>query len=241
MNMRVVVAAAVAALLMVQAPISALANPDKQKEQARDGQSRYEVAPYSYLPLILSDEVRLRIALMVVMMQSWTYQLSMASGVDVTSQNRVSLGGLFGGVFAESYSAKDFVKSLEVGSVYRAGDDTIAVALKDDLRLEDYRIIVFNGDNQYDVRERPALQQIERERLAQFGVLTMVSAMLNHTLNPAGVRLLADLETTADGTELLPPQLHDLPQLRKALVGKVYRGSDNTLLVVIPPAIVLDK
>src|SRR5690606_752192 len=99
-----------------------------------------------------------------VMMQSWTYQLSMASGVDVTSQNRVSLGGLFGGVFAESYSAKDFVKSLEVGSVYRAGDDTIAVALKDDLRLEDYRIIVFNGDNQYDVRERPALQQIERER-----------------------------------------------------------------------------
>lgn len=238
---RRLIAATVAALLVVQGPMTALANPDKQNQQSRDGQSRYEVAPYNYLPLVLANEVRLRIALMVVMMQSWTYQLSMSPGVDATSQNRVGLGGLFGGILAETYSAENFVKSLEVGSVYRAGDDTIAVALKDDLHLEDYRVIVFNGDNQYDMRDRPAIRQIERERLAQFGVLTMVSAMLNHTLNPAGVRLLADLETTADGTELVPPQLHDLPQLRKALVGKVYMGSDNTLLVVIPPAIVLDK
>src|SRR3546814_9800320 len=71
------------------------------------------------------------------------------------------------------------------------------------------------GDNQYDMRDRPTIRQIERERLAQFGVLTMVSALLNHTLNPEGVRLLADLETTADGAELVPPLLHDLPQLRK--------------------------
>src|SRR3546814_15774014 len=88
---------------------------------------------------------------MVVMMQSWTYQLSMAAGVDATSQNRVGLGGLFGGIFAETYSADDFVKSLEVGSVYRAGDDPIAVALQDDLQLEDYRVIVFKGDNQSDM------------------------------------------------------------------------------------------
>src|SRR3546814_16045877 len=88
----------------------------------------------------------------------------MAAGVDATSQNRVSLGGLFGGIFAETYSADDFVKSLEVGSVYRAGDETIAVALKDDLHLEDYRVIVFNGDNQYDMRDRPTIRPIARER-----------------------------------------------------------------------------
>src|SRR3546814_8847224 len=91
------------------------------------------------------------------------------------------------------------------------------------------------------MRDRPTIRQIERERLAQFGVLTMVSALLNHTLNPEGVRLLADLETTADGAELVPPLLHDLPQLRKALVGKVYMDSDNTLLVVIPPAIEIGR
>src|SRR3546814_4227189 len=90
MMKRRLIAATVAALLVVQAPLSALANPDKQNQQSRDGQSRYEVAPYNYLPLVLANEVRLRVALMVVMMQSWTYQLSMAAGVDATSQNRVS-------------------------------------------------------------------------------------------------------------------------------------------------------
>src|SRR3546814_8873014 len=70
-------------LLVVQGPMTALANPDKQNQQSRDGQSRYEVAPYNYLPLVLANEVRLRIALMVVMMQSWTYQLSMAAGVEI--------------------------------------------------------------------------------------------------------------------------------------------------------------
>src|SRR3546814_15969500 len=89
------------------------------------------------------------------------------------------------------------------------------------------------------MRDRPTIRQIERERLAQFGVLAMVSALLNHTPYPEGVRLLADLEPTADGTELVPPLLHDLPQLRQPLGGKVYQGSETTLLWVIPQAIVL--
>lgn len=235
---RRIMAAALAAVLAAQVPLGALANPDQQHQQ-RDGQSRYEVAPYNYLPLMLANEARLRIAMMVVMMQSWTYQLMMAPGVDPTSQNRVGLGGLFGGIFAKTYTAEDFVKSLEVGTVYQAGGDTIAVALKDDLRLEDYRVIVFNGDYQYDVRDRPALRQVPRELLAEFGLLTMVQAMLSHTLDAEGVKTLAGLETADDGSLVAPP-LHDLPALRKLMIGKVYLASNNTLLVVIPPAIVLD-
>ena len=237
---RTLIAAVMAALVAVQGPATTLANPDQQNHQQRDGQSRYEVAPYNYLPLVLANQYRLRIAVMVLMMQSWTYQLMMAPGVEVTSQNRVGLGGLFGGVFAKTYSADDFLKSLEVGSVYQAGDDTIAVALKDDLRLEDYRIIVFNGDNQYDLRDRPAVRQIDRGRLAQFGLLTMVQSMLNHTLAPEGVRMVAGFETAADGTPIAP-QLHDLPVLRQLMIGKIYMGDNNTLLVVIPPTIVLDR
>lgn len=239
---RTVVAATVAALLVLQGPAAALANPDQQNNEQREGQSRYEVAPFNYLPLVLAHQMRLRIAMMVVMMQSWTYQLMMAPGVDPTSQNRVGLGGVFGGLFAKTYSAEDFLKSLEVGSVYQAGEDTIAVALKDDLRLEDYRVIVFNGDYQYDLRDRPVLRQIDRQRLAQFGLLTMVQALLNYSLNPEGVRVMAGLDPNApDPADLTPPQLHDLPALRKLMIGKVYIGSNNTLLVVIPPAIVLDK
>ena len=230
---------ALALVLALHLPAGVRANPDQKNEQ-RDGQSRYEVAPYNYLPLVLANQYRLRIAMMVIMMQSWTYSLLMQAGVEQVSQNRVGLGGLFGGIFAQTYSAENFVKSLEVGSVYRAGDDTIAVAMKDDLRLEDYRVIVFNGDYQYDISDRPTLRQIERARLAQFGMLTVVQSLLSHTLAPEGVWQVAGFDTAADGTPIAP-QLHDLPALRQLMIGKVYRGSNNTLLVVIPPAIVLDK
>ena len=236
------IAAIVAAILVVQGPAGALANPDQQRDQQRDGQSRYEIGPYNYLPLVLAANVRLRVAMMVFMMQNLTYNLLMAPGVEVTSQNRVGLGGLFGGIFAKTYSAEDFLKSLEVGSVYQAGDDSIAVALKGDLRLEDYRILVFNGDNQYDMRDRPAIRQIDRNLLAKFAAISMAAALLNHTLHPEGVKLMAEMNPTGDvSANLTPPDLSDLLLLRKLLIGKVYIGADNTLLVVIPPTIVLPE
>lgn len=237
---RGLVAAIVTAMLLAQAPSAVLANPDQQNNERRDGQSRYEVAPYNFLPLVLANQVRLRIAMMVIMMQSVTYNLLMAPGVEVTSQNRVGLGGLFGGIFAKTYSAEDFTKSLEVGTVYQAGDDTIAVALKDNLNLEDYRVIVFNGDNQYDLRDRPALRQIDRSLLAKLNVVSLAVAMLNHTLDPEGVALMSGLDADGDAATTLSPALqHDVPLLRKLLIGKVYIADNNTLLVVIPPAIVL--
>jgi hypothetical protein len=235
---RTLIAALVAALVAL--PVATLANPDQQNDQQRDGQSRYEVAPYNFLPLVLANQVRLRIAMMVIMMQSVTYNLLMAPGVEVTSQNRVGLGGLFGGIFAKTYSAEDFMKSLEVGTVYQAGDDTIAVALKDNLKLEDYRVIVFNGDNQYDLRDRPALRQIDRSLLAKLNVVSLAVAMLNHTLDPEGVALMSGLDADGDVAATLSPALqHDVPLLRKLLIGKVYIADNNTLLVVIPPTIVL--
>lgn len=230
---------ALALVLALQLPGGGRANPE-QKTNQRDGQSRYEVAPYNYLPLVLADQIRLRVAMMVVMMQSWTYTLMMQPGVEQISQNRVGLGGLFGGAFKKTYGAEDFLKSLEVGSVYRAGSDTIAVALKDDLRLEDYRVIVFNGNYQYDISDRPALRQIDRARLAELGAISLISAMLNHTLDAEGVKMVAGVEIAADGT-LVSAQFHDLPALRQLKVGTVYMGSNNTLLVVIPPAVVLDR
>ncbi len=229
----------VAVMLLAQVPSAALANPDQQSNERRDGQSRYEVAPYNYLPLVLAANVRLRVAMMVFMMQNLTYNLLTAQGVEVTSQNRVGLGGLFGGVFAKTYSADDFLKSLEVGSVYQAGDDTVAVALKGDLRLEDYRIIVFNGDNQYDLRDRPAIRQIDHSLLAKFSAISMAVALLNHTLHPEGVKLMAEMNPNGEfAADLTPTVQHDVPLLRKLLIGKVYVGADNTLLVVIPPTVV---
>lgn len=239
---RIIAAVALAAILSSQVPAGALANPEKDRSQQRDGQSRYEVVPLTYLPLVLQHQARMRVAMMVIMMQSLTYNLLMSPGVEAVNENRISVGGLLGGLFSQSYTTKDFLESLEVGSVYRAGDGSVAVALKEDMRLEDYRIIVFNGDYRYTVHDRPAIRQIDREVLGRLGALTMVTALLNHTLAPEAAQLMASLDPeSAELAGLEPPQLHDLPILRELLIGKVYIGDDNTLLVVIPPAIVLDK
>lgn len=233
------IAAFVAALLLAQMPAAAENNDNGNGDERRDGQSRYEVAPYSYLPLLLVTHERLRIAMIVMMMQNLTYNLLTAQGVDVTSQNRVGLGGLFGGIFAKTYSADDFVKSLEVGSVYRAGDDKIVVALKGERRLEDYRIIVFNGDNQYDPRARPALQQVAPATLAVLGTIPLVTRMLLHSITPQAAQLAADPEQDPQSlSDVGVDVMADIPRLRALLIGKVYIGSNNTLLVVIPPAIV---
>jgi hypothetical protein len=240
---RGIIAILVAALLAVQLPSAALATQqDSENEKQRDGHSRNEQAVMQILPLLLGNDVQLRLVMMVIMMQSLTYQLFMAPGVKVTSQNRVGLGGLFGGIFAKVYTAEDFLKRLEVGSVYRAEDGTAAIALKGDLRLEDYRVIVFNGENQYDITGRPELRQIHPRVLGQLGAISMITQILNQSLEPAGVKALAELgQSSGVSSDLAQQYLTDIPLLRQLLIGKVYIGADNTLLIVIPPAIVLDR
>lgn len=242
---RGVVAVLVAAMLALQVPSGAWAtqkgNESNQGDQ-RDGHSRNEQTALQVLPLLLTDNVHLRIAIMIIMMQNLSYQLLMAPGVNVTSQNRVNLGGLFGGLFAKTYSASDFLKQLEVGSVYLAGDDSAAIVLKGDMRLENYRVILFNGENQYDITGRPELRQVDPRVLGQLAALTMVGQLLTHTLNPQAFNAMAEMQHNGTASaELTPEQQTEIPLLRKHLIGKVYIGADNTLLIVIPPAIVLDR
>ena len=239
---RGVIVAVFAAMLSAQVPSVALANPDQNNSQQRDGHSRNEQTALQVLPLLLSNNAHLRLAMMVIMMQNLSYQLFMASGVNVTSQNRVNLGGLFGGLFAKTYSASDFLKQLEVGSVYLAGDDSAAIVLKGDMRLEDYRVILFNGENQYDITGRPELRQVDPRVLGQLAAITMMGQLLTYTLNPQAFNAMAEMQQNGTvAADLTPEQQTEIPLLRKRLIGKAYIGADNTLLIVIPPAIVLDR
>lgn len=240
---RGVIAVVVAALLAVQMPVAAGARDGgNDSNEQRDTQSRNEQTALQVLPLLLGNDASLRLIMMIIIMHNITYQLFMAPGVDVTSQNRVGLGGLFGGIFGKTYGASDFLKTLEVGSVYLAGKDRAAIVLKGDLRLEDYRVIVFNGENQYDITGAPELQQIDPQTLAQFGAIAMVTQLLNHTLNPQAFNAVADMQNGGTvSADLTPQQQTDIPLLRKHLIGKVYIGANNTLLIVIPPALVLDR
>jgi len=229
------------------APPAARANQDNEGEEGREGHSRYELAPLNYLPLVFAGAAQERIQRMVFILQTVSYLVEMQTGVDVTSQNRISLGGLFGGVFAKTYSAENFVKSLEVGTVYRAGNGLLAVAMAGNEVLQDHRVIVFNGDNQYDPRNLPTLQQIEPAQLQKLQGYSLMVELAQHTLMAPVMDVIAKLNNTAtvdlnSVAGLTPAQREtEIPALRQLIVGKVYRGPENTLLVVIPPAIVMDR
>jgi len=233
-------AALLATTLLATTPGAVQANPDQQQDR-RDGQSRHEIGPYSYLPLVLANARRLQIAAVVLMMQRATYVTLMSAGVDPTSANRVGLGGVpvLGGLFSKTYGPDDFTDDKDVGTVYFAGDDKLAVALQGDMKLEDYQIIVFNGEYQYDLRARPQLQQIPPERLAQLGAVTVVSQLLTRTITPEGMTLITGLKPDGNpGLEPGVPVLQDLPMLRRFFAGDVYRGDDKTLLIMVRPSIV---
>lgn len=242
---RAVIAAVLGAALVFQTAGGAWANPD-QSDEDRDTKSRYELAPLSYLPLVFAGAAQERIAKMYILMQQVSYLIEMTTGVKATSQNRVSLGGLFGGVFAKTYSAEDFVESLEVGTVYRAGNGLLAVAMEGDELLQDHKVIVFNGDYQYDPQALPTLQQIEPSQLAKLQAYSLMVELAAHTLDATLMTMIAGLNrvNAADltaNTTMTPAQETEIPLLRKLIVGKVYRGPDNTLLVVIPPSIVQNR
>ncbi len=244
---RSILAALLAVALVFQGAGGAWAtNKDKDQEEDRDGHSRYELAPLAYLPLVLAGAAQERIARMYIMMQQVSYLVEMTTGVKATSQNRVGLGGLFGGVFAKTYSAEDFLKSLEVGTVYRAGNGLLAVAMEGDEVLTDHKVIVFNGDYQYDPQSLPSLQQIEPAQLQKLQAYSLMVELAHHTLTAPLVNMIARMNHVSaeqlQGTPgLTPAHETEIPVLRKLIVGKVYRGPNNTLLVLIPPSIVQDR
>lgn len=249
MMKRFLTAVAVVALLAVQLPGGAWAtqNDNNNDGEDRDGHSRYEVAPLSYLPLALALSANEQILRMCIFMQTVSYMIEMSTGVKVTNQNRVNLGGLFGGLFATTYNAEYFLKSLEVGTVYYAGGDLLAVAMAGEEVLSDHRVIVFNGDYQYDPTALPTLQQIEPAQLQKLQTYSLMVELTRYTLGPEIMNMMAALGDVSaaqlnDMSNLTPAQREtEIPALRRLIVGKVYRGPNNTLLVVIPPAIVLDR
>jgi hypothetical protein len=247
---RCIIAAMAAALLAVQVPGGAWANErgkDHEQGDERDGQSRYELAPLNYLPLLLAASANERILRMCFLLQTVSYMVEMTTGVKATNQNRVNLGGLFGGLFADVYSSKHFLKSLEVGTVYNAGNGLLAVAMAGEEVLSDHRVIVFNGDYQYDPTSLPTLQQIAPAQLQKLQAYSLMSQLATYALGADVINMMASLGDVSaaqlnDMSSLTEAQRQtEIPALRQLIVGKVYRGPDNTLLVVIPPAIVLDR
>lgn len=243
------VAAILAATLLVLGPTGALATQKQQnREQSeqRDGHSRHEGKSLTYVPLVFDQRETMRVVSVVMVAQYLTYLSLMNWGVDVTSQDRVGLGGvpLLGGIFADVYDSDDFTEANDVGTVFHAGDDQLVVALKDNLKLEDYQVIIFNASNQYTVGRSPRIEQVPPEKLAALGVVPIMSQVLLHSAVPEALDLLGNLSADQEPDPALAQNLGvdmltHMPVLQRHVVGRAYRGPGNTLFLVVRPAIVM--
>lgn len=232
--------ALLAAVLVCQTSSGAWANPKGNDNDGRDTRSRNELAALGILPLVLANNAQLRVGLMVFMMQNLIYRWQLQQ-IKVINENRVSVGGLLGGLLPTAYGAEHFIKSLEIGSVYRAGDGEIAVAMKGERRLEDYEVLVFNGDYQYIPQGRATATYVDPQKLAALGAIPIMNRILLGQGSALDIALAAAPEDAQSFSDLGVDVLEQIPQIRELMIGKIYRTGENTLLVVIPPAIVQDR
>jgi hypothetical protein len=245
---RGMVAALLAAALLVQASGGVLATQkgNKDHEDDRDGQSRNESEYLNHVPLVLSNEDTLRLASIVILSQTLSYITLASLGVDVVSQDRIGLGGLgvISGLFDKTYNSDDFTAENDVGTVFRAGDDKLMIALKDDLKLADHQVIIFNTNKEFQVRGKPTIDQISPESLTTLGTISIINQLLLHTVAPEGMTLLGNLNVDPAADQRSAQNVGvdvatELPVLRDHVVGRAYLGPNNTILVVVRPATVV--
>lgn len=244
MIQRSVTAAALALLLLAGLSGAALANPDNKKNDAedRDGQSRHESGQLNHLPLVFGNGSFMRVVQVFMLLQEVTYVTTTAFGVDFTSDDRVGLGGLpvVGGLFEKTYDADDFTPENRVGSVFRSGDDTMAVVLTGDSVLDGHKIVFFNGKGHYEVVERPKLTEVSPASLAQLGTIPSMEQLIRGQAAMDVVRILAGMTaTTVPPADSKLPVLGDVPSLQSLFVGTAHQGDDQELLIMLRPSLVM--
>lgn len=243
MIQRSVTAAVLAALLMLGWSGASLANPEnKNASEGRDGQSRHESGPLNHIPLVFGNNQFMRMVQVFVLLRDVSYVATTAFGVDFTSDDRVGLDGVpvLGGLFDKTYDADDFTEENRIGSVFRAGDDTMAVVLTGDRAVDGYQVVFFNGKGHYEISGRPKLTEVSPTSLAQLGTIPSIEQLVRGQAALEVVRILAGLTaTTVPPADSKLPVLNDLPLLRGAFAGTAHEGDDNTLLIMLRPSLVM--
>jgi len=244
-------AALLAAALLVQVPGGALAtekgrNDNNEQNEERDGHSRNESQYLNHVPLVLSDQQTMQIAAIIMLTQTLNYLTLTSLGVDVVSQDRIGLGGLgvISGLFSKTYGADDFGAANDVGTVFRAGDDKLVIALKDGLKLQDHKVIIFNTSNEYQVQGNPTIDQIPPENLAALGTVSIFNQLLLHAIAPEGMAFLRNFNVDPEADQRTAQNVGvdvatEMPVLRDHVIGRAYLGPNNTILVVVRPATVV--
>lgn len=243
MIQRSVTAAVLAAFLVLGWSGAVLADPSESNDsEGRDGKSRHESGPLNHIPLVFGNGDFMKLVQVVMLLQEVTYVSTTAFGVDFTSDDRVGLDGVpvLGGLFNKTYDADDFTEENRVGSVFRAGDDTMAIVLTGERAMDGYQVVFFNGKGHYEIAGRPKLTEVSPASLAQLGNIPSIEQLVRGQAAKDVVRILAGLTaTTIPSADSKLPVMSDVPLLRGAFAGTAHEGDDNMLLIMLRPSLVM--
>jgi len=242
MFQRPFIAAALAAVLLALAPVAAQATLDKKQSEDDDRHSRHEDGSLSSVPL--PDAIGgSRIGRLVVIQTRFIHIAETSFGVDFRSYDRIDvsdvplLGSLFGG---DRLSAEDFTEENRVGSVYSAGDGSLAAVIDDSIEVSDLDLEVVTGPGTYQIQVRPRLIDVAPLDLGEFGGLPSVGTLIAGQASTDTTVVLGGLtKTEVPEVDSKVPHLGDIPMLQKLFRGTAHRGEENKLFILLRPSIVM--
>jgi hypothetical protein len=236
------------ALLVVSPSQATQENRNNDQSDDRDGPSRNEIGRLSYIPLV-TDDGRIRINQIVVIQTRYIHIVDAGGtpdgfGVDFESLDKLDVSDVpfVSQVFGRSLSADDFTEDNRVGSVYDAGDGTLATVLNEKGVELDFRVSVVNGDGKFELLMEPKIIETAPSDLGEFGALPSVQAALTQaTLRDEATVVLGGLTTeTVPEAGNKVPWLGDIPVLQRLFRGTAHQGENNELLLFIKPSILVD-
>jgi hypothetical protein len=219
--------------------------------------------------LLYNLPLRLRMAQLAIQTifllgASQLLMLRTAIGVDQRNQNRANLSGipLLGSLMQRVYSAGDFTANNRIGAVYAEGT-ALFIYLYPELLLNPQarQLLFFNLLYSYALRDtyQTGNWQMLAALMPTFCAIETVRRSIQARVDPA--QAAAPAQTGATRSALAPhdmdnlamaglvsddsqgktalPVLGDIPLLKGLFAGDVHKASDDQLLVLMRPSIVV--
>ena len=243
------ISAAFLALLLTSPGLATQQKHNQDQSKDRDGPSRNEAGRLSYIPLTTKDG-RVRVEQIVLIQARIIHVVDTTGspdgfGIDHENLDKIDVSDvpLFGSVLGRSVSADDFTEENRVGSVYDAGDGTLATVLNGySIELET-RVSVVNGDGRFKFLMEPKIVDVAPTELGPLGAVPSVRAALTDvTLRDGASVALGGLtrEKVPEAANKVP-WLGDIPMLQQLFRGTAHRGENNELMLFITPSILTDS
>ncbi|HIC80097.1 MAG TPA: hypothetical protein EYH07_10455 [Kiloniellaceae bacterium] len=216
---------------------------NRNDDEQRDGHSRNEGLRLNIVPVITDDRtITLRIETVVVIQSRFVHVAETSFGVDYKNLDTVDVGAVpvLGSLFGDRLDAGDFTEENQVGTVYIAGENTLAAVVSDDVNVADYGVGVVNGKGHYRLSGGPMLTEVAPTSLGELGTLPSVQNVLSDMPDPGATLLLGGLKSLDESEQQGVPFLGDIPVLNSLFKGSVHRGRDHELLFFIRPTILTD-